>query len=164
FRSLNMEVGGDGYSRTGINADITHLNPIAAVGIIDFKELRTIYDRLLRVGPDGNVQPWAATAVKFLNDTTMDLTIRQGMKWHDGKDVTVEDIVFSFDYQKKWKAPYFISFLNNVKSVTAPSSDTVRIELDQPSAPFVAHVLAAMFIIPKHIWENIHETEAGGDP
>lgn len=164
WSDINMEVGGDGYSRTGINVDLKSLNPVAVFNLLEFKELAMIYDSLLRIGPDGQIVPWAATKLTIVDDKTIDLTIRQDMKWHDGKPVTAEDVKFSFDYHKQWKAPYFLAALNNVASVEIPSSDTVRIKLNVPSAPFIYNVLAAIFIIPKHIWSDLHEKEGGGDP
>ena len=45
--------GGDGYVRTGTTVALKNLNPVAVKDANEFKELRMIYDRLFRVGPDG---------------------------------------------------------------------------------------------------------------
>lgn len=164
WSDVNMQVVGDGYSRTGMNVDVKHLNPLAVNDQIEFMELSMIYDRLYRIGPDGKPVPWAATAMKIVDGNTIDLTIRGGMRWHDGKPVTAEDVKFSFDYQKKWKAPFFLASLNNVIAVELPGANTVRIRLENPSAPFVSNVLAAMFLIPKHIWQDIPEKVNVDDP
>ena len=164
WSDINMQVVGDGYSRTGMNVDVKHLNPLAVNDQLEFMELSMIYDRLYRIGPDGKPVPWAATAMKIVDGNTIELTIRDGMRWHDGKPVTAEDVKFSFDYQKKWKAPFFLASLNNVVAVELPSANTVRIRLENPSAPFVSNVLAAMFLIPKHIWQDIPEKVNVDDP
>ena len=164
WSDINMQVVGDGFSRTGANVDVKHLNPIAVVDSTEFAELSMIYDRLFRIGPDGKPLPWAASGMKVVDDKTIDLTIRSGMRWHDGKPVTAEDVKFSFDYHKKWKAPFFLAALNNVVAVELPSANTVRIRLENPSAPFVSNVMAVMFLIPKHIWEGIPEKVNIDDP
>ncbi len=164
WSDINMKVTGDGYSRTGMNVDVKHLNPLAVNDQIEFMELSMIYDRLLRIGPDGKPVPWAATAMKLVDNKTIDLTIRPGMRWHDGKPVTAEDVKFSFEYQKKWKAPFFLASLNEVVAVEIPSANTVRIKLENPAAPFVSNVLAAMFLIPRHIWQDIPEKVNIDDP
>jgi peptide/nickel transport system substrate-binding protein len=164
WSDVNMEVAGDSYSRTGSNVDVKHLNPIAVVDSGEFMELSMIYDRLFRIGPDGKPVPWAASGMKVLDDHTIDLTIRSGMRWHDGEPVTVEDVKFSFDYHKKWKAPFLLAALNNVVAVELPGANTVRIRLENPSAPFVSNVMAVMFLIPKHIWEGIPEKMNIDDP
>lgn len=164
WSDIKMRVAGDGYSRTGSNTDIKHLNPIAVTDSTEFTELAMIYDRLFRIGPEGEPVPWAASRLNVVDDTTLDVTIRPGMSWHDGKPVTADDVKFTFDYHKKWKAPFFLTALNNLVSVEISGSDTVRIRLDNPSAPFVANVMAVMFIIPKHIWEEIPEKAGVDDP
>jgi peptide/nickel transport system substrate-binding protein len=161
WSDINMKVTGDGYSRSGANADVKHLNPVAVADSTEFAELSILYDRLLRLDPDGKPVPWAASAVKLVDDRTIELTLRPGMRWHDGKPVTADDVKFSFDYHKQWKAPFFLTALNNVSSVDLPNASTVRIKLDNPSAPFFSNVLATMFIIPRHVWEGI---AAKGDP
>ncbi len=164
WSDVNMEVTGDGYSRTGMNVDIKHLNPIAANDVLEFKELSKLYDTLFRIAPDGKPVPWAATGMKVVDSTTLEIALRPGMRWHDGKPFTAEDVKFSFEYQTKWKAPFFLASLKAVKSVEAVGANTVRIKLDQPSAPFVSGVLAAMYIIPKHIWQDIPEKANIDDP
>ncbi|MGE0119690.1 MAG: ABC transporter substrate-binding protein [Dongiaceae bacterium] len=165
WSDINMEViGGDGYSRTGINVDLKHLNPLAVTDVLNFMDVGSIYDTLFRVAPDGKPQPWAATALAFADDRTLDVTIRPGMKWHDGTDFTVEDVKFSFDYQKTWKAPFFLAALENVEAVEVLDGSTVRIRLATPAASFIPIVLAGMFMIPKHIWEHMTDTADVDDP
>ncbi|HEY5632175.1 MAG TPA: ABC transporter substrate-binding protein [Burkholderiaceae bacterium] len=164
WSDVNMEVSGDGYSRTGMNVDIKHLNPIAANDVLEFKELSKLYDTLFRIAPDGKPVPWAASGMKVVDNTTLEITIKSGMKWHDGKPFTAEDVKFSFEYQTKWKAPFFLSSLKAVSSIEVTGANTVRIKLDKPSAPFVSNVLAAMYIIPKHIWQDIPEKVNIDDP
>ena len=164
WSDVNLEATGDGYSRTGASADVKHLNPLAVVDSTEFAELAIIYDRLLRIGPDGEPLPWAASAMTVVDDRTMDLTIRSGMRWHDGNAVTAEDVRFSFEYYQTWKAPFFLTALNNVAGVEVPSPNLVRIRLKEPSAPFVSNVLAAMSILPKHIWEGLPGSANVDDP
>ncbi len=164
WSDVNMEVSGDGISRTGMNVDIKHLNPIAANDVLEFKELSKIYDTLFRVAPDGKPIPWAASGMKVIDNTTLEVAIRPGMRWHDGKPFTAEDVKFSFEYQTKWKAPFFLSSLKAVSSIEVSGANTVRIKLDKPSAPFLSNVLAAMYMIPKHIWQDIPEKVNLDDP
>lgn len=164
WSDIGMEVTGDGYSRTGSNVDVKHLNPIAVVDTTEFMELSMIYDRLFRIAPDGKPVPWAASGMRVVDDNTIDITIRQGMRWHDGRPVTAEDVKFSFEYHKKWKAPFYLTALNNLTSVELTDANTVRIRLESPSAPFVSNVMAVMFLIPKHIWESIPQTVNLDDP
>ncbi len=148
---------GDGYVRTGQTSALKNLNPVSATDSNEFKELRMIYDRLVQIGPDGALVPWAATAITPVDDTTIDITLRDGMKFHDGQPVTIEDVKFTFDYHKKWKAPFFISSLEKFESVSITGANTLRIKLTAPHAPLMVNFFASIFILPQHIWKDIPE-------
>ncbi|MBL8669009.1 MAG: twin-arginine translocation pathway signal protein [Alphaproteobacteria bacterium] len=156
WSDIGMEpIGGDGYVVTGHNADVKHLNPISANDIFEFYEIGMIYDRLMRIGPDGKPTLWAAKSVTAADDKTIDVTIRSGMKWHDGKPVTAEDVKFTFDYHLAQKAPFFLAYLRNIEAVDVTGADSVRFRLTKPFAPILSTVLAGVFLIPKHVWERI---------
>ena len=158
WTDLNVSVNsGDGYVRTGQTSPLKNLNPVAVHDSNEFKELRMIYDRLIQVGPDGSIVPWAATSINAVDSTTVDITLRNGMKFHDGKPVTVEDVKFTFDYCLKWKAPFFVSSLEKFESVSITGSNTMRIKLVKPHAPLMINFFAQIFILPKHIWQDIPE-------
>lgn len=163
WTDLNVRVkSGDGYVKTGMTSPLKNLNPVSVHDSNEFKELRMIYDRLIQVGPDGSIVPWAATSVNALDSTTIDIKLRDGMKFHDGKPVTVEDVKFTFEYFRKWKAPFFISSLEKFESINITGRNTMQIKLVAPHAPLMINFFAQIFIIPKHIWQDIPE-KAGVD-
>jgi len=165
WTDINMEViKGDGYVRTGVNAALKNLNPVDVKDGKEFKELRMIYDRLFRINPDGQAKPWMVESYSIPEPTTINLTLRKGMLWHDGKPVTAQDVKFSFDYMAKWKAPFFFKSLANVENLNIKGKHALTIKLKNPFAPFLANVLAAMFIIPQHIWKDIPEKVDVNDP
>jgi peptide/nickel transport system substrate-binding protein len=165
WTDISMEVvQGDGYVRTARPTALKNWNPVAAKDHSEFMELRMVYDRLFRIGPDGAPKPWAAESYQIPDPTTIDITIRKGMLWHDGRPVTAEDIKFTFDYHTQWKAPFFSASLQDVESVATTGDHSVRIKLKAPNAPFLSNLLGAIFIIPKHIWEDIPERVGLDDP
>ena len=117
--------------------------------------LRFIYDTFLRYDGELNLKPWAAESYKLVNPTTYELKLRSGMKWHDGKAVTVEDAKFTFDYLLKWKPPFWDSFMVPVKSTEIVDPSTLLVHLHSPSATFATLSLVQIAILPKHIWENV---------
>jgi len=165
WADINMEVvQGDGYVRTARTAEVKNWNPVAIKDHLEFMEVRMIYDSLFRIDPDGKAIPWMAKSFNIPDPKTIDITLREGMLWHDGKPVTVEDVKFSFDYHIKWKAPFFLSMLERVESVEVTGKDSVKIRLKEPFAPFLTNLLGGMFIIPKHIWQDIPEKVGLDDP
>ena len=154
---------GDGYVRTGQTSPLKNLNPVSATDSNEFKELRMIYDRLVQIAPDGSVMPWAAKSVNIVDPTTVEIVLRDGMKFHDGKPVTIEDIKFTFEYHKQWKAPFFISSLEKFESMEITGANSMRIKLSAPHAPLLINFFASIFILPQHIWKDIPDNVADVD-
>lgn len=164
WSDISMEVvAGDGYVRTGITNPLKTLNPVSAKSHDEFMALRMIYDRLFRIGTDGVARPWAATGYTVVDPTTVDVALREGMRWHDGKPVTAEDVAFTFDYHTQWKAPFHAKNLENIEEVRITAGNTVRFKLKEPFAPFISNVLGAVFLIPAHIWKDIPDKVANLD-
>jgi peptide/nickel transport system substrate-binding protein len=134
-------------------ADFKTLNPIMAQLITDQWLMEHIYDSLMRIGADAKPQLWAATKYEWLDGTTIDVTVREGMTFHDGKPVTLEDIRFSFEYSRK--SGYLLSFLQNLESVEIMDGNKLRFKLKEPDAGFIFTVLCQVYILPQHIWGAI---------
>jgi peptide/nickel transport system substrate-binding protein len=164
WSDLSMEViAGDGYVRTGITNPLKSLNPVGAMGYDEFMALGMIYDRLFRIGTDGIPRPWAAESYTVVNSTTLDVTLRKGMLWHDGRPVTPEDVIFTFNYLARWKAPFHAKNLENIEKVRITSGNGIRFKLREPFAPFISNVLGAVFLIPEHVWRDIPDKVANLD-
>ena len=74
----------------------------------------TLYDQLVhwdlsKADAPATLVPGLATAWKVdpANPKRWTFTLRQGVKFHDGKPLTVQDVVFSFDRVLKTDAPHF---------------------------------------------------------
>lgn len=62
-----------------------------------------MYEPMYEVdGITGKQIPWLATAYKWVNNTTLQFTMRQGVKWSNGKPFTAQDVVFTFNLLKKY--------------------------------------------------------------
>ncbi len=154
----------DKMLRIASTQDLDTLNPLEANSVYEWRNLRLIYDKLVRLSPSAEPEPAAAEDWEVVDDTTIDVTVRDGMTFHDGEPVTVEDVKFSFDYMIEHEIGYFISFLNPIDSVEITDDSTVRFNLTEAYAPFVNVTLAQIPILPKHIWENLLEEEGIGHP
>jgi peptide/nickel transport system substrate-binding protein len=83
-------------------------------------------------------------------------TLREGLKWSDGEPLTVDDVVFTYDYIKKFPALDFISVSPLLESVEKVDERTVRFNLVEPNS-LIANTLVSMPIVPKHIWSTIED-------
>ena len=136
---------------------IQAINPLFISGDADSRITEIIWDRLMRVGPDGLPKPWAAESVEWEDETNVLVTLREGMKWHDGKPVTVEDVVFSFEAPKSGEVPMYKPFVDKIANIEIVDDRTVRFTLSEPWAAFEVASLSKLNLVPKHIWEPILE-------
>lgn len=118
-----------------------------------------IFDTLAWRDSTGQTIPWLAKEWKASSDgLTWTFTLRDGVKWHDGKPLTVDDVVFSFNYLKaKTGAAWFMSEIGQIESVTKVADNQIAIKLVQPFAPFLQSIAETVFIFPKHIWEKVDD-------
>ena len=127
---------------------------------------RFIYDTFVKLDKDLNVVPWAAESWKMLDNKTWDIKLRPGMKWHDGKPVTAEDVKFTFDYLLQWKPGLFSIVYRPIEKVEILDSPRglLRFHLNRPLATFLTVVMMMGIILPKHIWENIMKEQGVSQP
>ena len=138
---------------------VSALNPLNVPSTNLIMMNKFVYDNLAAVTPESEVVPWAAESWKVLDSKTIDVTLRKGMKFHDGKPVTPEDIKFSFEYLKKYKVASYMLLVKPIAQVKVLDSRRVRFVLEHPFAPLLMTTFTTIPIVPKHIWENVVERE-----
>jgi peptide/nickel transport system substrate-binding protein len=116
-----------------------------------------LYEPLeIRSPIDGSYTPYLATDYKFSNPTTLQYTLRTGVKWSDGKDFGPSDVSFTFNLLKKYPALDTTGVWQQISGLST-SGNTVTFTFKQPNVPF-AGVLAGTPIVPEHVWSTV------GDP
>lgn len=109
------------------------LDPIWTTAYISRNHGYMIYDTLFSLDADGNVQPQMVDTVNTSDDgLTVTMTLRDGLKWHDGADVTAEDCVASI---KRWgsKDAMGQKMMSFVDSVEATDAKTITFKLNSPT-------------------------------
>lgn len=113
-----------------------------------------VFDSLLERGEDGLI-PWLAEDYQIKNDGKQYLfTIRDGVKWQDGKLLTVEDVKFTFDYIREHPMVWSYITSDDLEKVELRGENQVLITVKEPNAAFLYN-LGRTRIIPKHIWQGI---------
>ena len=132
------------------------IHPLYVSGATDSWVTDLIWDRLARVGADGLPRPWAAESIVAEGERTFNVVIRDGMKWHDGRPVTVDDVIFSFEAPAQGnKVPMYKPFVADIAKVERTGDRSIRFTLTQPNASFVTSTLAKINLVPKHVWEPV---------
>lgn len=108
-----------------------------------------------------DIHPDLATSWTASKDLkTYTFTLREGVKWHDGKPFTASDVVFTYKDILKYKdKAYTYKLYSNIVDVTAPDDHTVVFTLEQPGGNFLAEIADyyGAYILPEHIYQT-------GDP
>jgi peptide/nickel transport system substrate-binding protein len=140
---------------TNTGDDLLAINPLYIAGDAPSRLTELIWDRLMRIGPDGLAQPWAAESVVWEDDVNVVVTLREGMMWHDGNPVTVEDVKFSFEVPNSGESPMYAPFTRRITGIEIVDDRTLRFTLNEPWVAFEVASLAKVNLIPRHIWEPI---------
>jgi peptide/nickel transport system substrate-binding protein len=138
-----------------------HLNPHYAGGTKDQDASRIFYEPLAGWDTEGNLVPFLAAEIPSranggvsADGRSVTWKLKQGVKWHDGKEFTADDVVFTAQYAGDPAAAMVtIGTYKDIK-VTKVDSHTVRVEYAKPT-PFWAEALTGIVgsILPRHVFE-----------
>ncbi len=140
-------------------------SPFGYVAGIGYYRMSFIYDTLLWKDSSGQLLPWLATGFTRADDgTTYRFDLREDVQWHDGRPLTVDDVVFTFDYFKaNTFSPLLVAQPEGVAEVRAVGGPTVEFRLERPFVTFLDQVAGAIPIVPAHVWSSIEDPGAERD-
>ncbi|QDG74962.1 ABC transporter substrate-binding protein [Labrenzia sp. PHM005] len=142
-----------------------HLDPTsAAAGAIDSVLYSNVFEGLTRFGPDGSVNPGLAESWTISDDgKTYTFKLRSGVKFHDGSDMTAEDVKFSLDRARSDDSQNAQKALfSGIEAVEAVDPQTVKVMLSAPNGSFLFNMAwgDAVIVAPESI-ENIKTNPIG---
>ena len=146
------KAGGNSSSITiGIPQDLEDsLDPhkVAAAGSKEV--LFNLFEGLVKPDADGNLNPAVASDYKISTDgKTYTFTLREGIKFHDGSLVTVQDVKYSIDKcADTSNGEPLVSAYSIIESVNILDDSTVEIVLSDANTDFLAYMTTA--IIPEN--------------
>jgi len=159
-----------GHIVEGVISDIANINPIFINDVPSSTVGYLAYARLVSFDGAGNLIPEMATAVPKVDadQVTYKVTLRDGLKWSDGQDITADDVVFTFQlmFDPKYSAVtsrYRAQLTANLASVTAPDKKTVIFKTKTPYAPFIISFIP-LGILPQHVWSQLQPAEINSSP
>ena len=158
--AANESSGEGGYKDTLIwaqGADVTSMDPHQGKETPSVEVTDQIFDTLTVVNPETiELEPQIAESWEQTDDLTYVFKIRQGIKFHDGSDLTAEDVKFSLERAiNSASVSYLVDFIDTVE---VNDDYTVTVTTKFPYAPTLRN-LAVPFaaIVPKAVVEADEE-------
>jgi microcin C transport system substrate-binding protein len=100
-----------------------------------------------------------AEAVSYPPDrSSVTYRLRANARWHDGKPVTPEDVIFSLDTFKK-NSPQLAAYYRHVTKAEKTGEREVTFTFDGPGNRELPQIVGQLTVLPKHFWEG---TDAKG--
>lgn len=75
-------------------------------------------------------------------------------KWHDGKPVTPEDVIFSFEAFKK-NSPFSAAYYRHVTKAEKTGEREITFTFDGPGNRELPQIIGQLNVLPKHWWEGV---------
>ena len=136
---------------------VSRLNPLLDSGNQPDHDVdRLLYCSLIQFDAVGLPQAALAESWGISQDgTTYNFALRTNARWHDGKPVTVDDVIFTIEMLRSdaLPTPPDIRALWQAVEVKKFDDHTLQIKLPEAFAPFLDYLTFG--ILPKHIWESI---------
>ncbi len=97
---------------------------------------RHIWDALFYIDPEtSDLRPALAAGHKFIDETTLEIDLRRGVKFHDGRELTADDIVYTLNWirnpQNKVRTITSTDWIGPVEKLDPYK---VRIKMTEPTA------------------------------
>lgn len=134
--------------RIALSADVTSADPHLTNITPNNTAGWHVYDALTHVDADTRLVPGLAESWRAVDATTWEFRLRKGVKFHDGTDLTAEDVVFSVERAAKLQGGQFAGFVSRMVAREVVNPLTVRFRTAQPYA-MVPHDLNSIFIVSK---------------
>jgi microcin C transport system substrate-binding protein len=82
-------------------------------------------------------------------------TLRPQARWQDGKPVTVDDVIFSFDTLKEKGLPFYRAYYKNVIKAEPAGERRVKFTFEETTNRELPLILGQLPILPKHYYEKV---------
>jgi microcin C transport system substrate-binding protein len=118
--------------------------------------VQLVYESLMTSSLDEVSTEYGALAEKVSHPedfSSVTYRLRAEAKWHDGKPVTADDVIFSLDSFKKHH-PQYSAYYRHVVKAEKIGDREVKFTFDAPGNRELPLIVGQLTILPKHWWEG----------
>ncbi|WP_119390212.1 extracellular solute-binding protein [Taklimakanibacter lacteus] len=160
FDYVNPDAPKGGRLRLGVVGSFDSLNPFiikgeAAAG------LGYVVETLTSQSADevGSEYGLVAESIYHPEDfSSVSFRLRKEARWHDGKPITVEDVIYGYNFLKE-NNPTYQFYYKNVEKVEQTGEDEITFLFDSKGNRELPSIMGQAMVVPKHYWEG---TDASG--
>lgn len=152
-----------GILKAAFSADPAGFDPQRGPSGMSHVVIEQVYSTLMALNPDAVPQPELAISNEVSSDgLAYTFKLRPGVKFHNGDDLTSEDVKFSFERLLAPNSGYsYTSQIETIKKVEAVDPLTVRFTLTRRTGPFLVYMaFPGSSIVPKKLVQSGHDLNA----
>ena len=155
FDYVNPKAPIGGIVRMGAQGSFDNFNPVVS-GIKGqlAAGLSLVYETLTVPSQDEVMTSYGllAEGMRVASDfSSVTYRLRKEARWHDGKPVTPEDVIFSFNAFKA-NSPQYAFYYAHVRAAEKTAERDVTFYFDEPGNRELPQIVGQFMILPKHIW------------
>ncbi len=141
--------------RIGLSADVTTIDPHFLASQPNLTAGYHVFDALTHVDEKARLIPGLAIAWRAVDATTWEFKLRPGVKFHDGSDLTAEDVIFSLERPLSIKGSPggFAAYVGAIAAKEIVDTQTLRIKTKVPYGA-LPEDLNSIMIVSKKIAAN----------
>ncbi len=170
FNYVNAVAPKGGRIRVGRQGSFDSLNflkypgrtPIGRMSI-PINLLNYLYDTMIVVSADETAGYYNLLAEEIEVDRQyrwVRFSIREDARWHDGRSITADDVVFTFQTLKTQAAPVYKQLLRGISVYKAGEREVIYRSVRYGDRDFV-NVVGTLPVHPKHYWDKNDVTKGG---
>lgn len=158
----NPDAPKGGALKQSVIGNFDSLNPFIIKGSpaagMNFLGQSLIYDALMEQSNDEPFSMYGLLAETIEYDTEdkswVAFNLNPAAKWHDGKQITADDVIWSFNTFIEKGAPFFKAYYGDVTKVEATSPTRIKFTFAHADNAELPLIIAQLSILPKHYWEK----------
>src|SRR5262245_3779019 len=159
FDYVNPDAPKGGRIRLGVVGSFDNLNPFIIKGETA-AGLGYLIESLTSQSADevGSEYGLIAESIYHPEDySSVAFRLRKEARWHDGKPITAEDVIYGFNFLKE-NNPQYQFYYKNVIKVEQTGDGEVTFVFDSKGNRELPSIMGQAMVVPKHYWEGTDAT------
>lgn len=148
-----------------LSVDPDGLDPHRTTAASTFQITNNLYDTLIKVTPEGEFEPGLAESWEISEDgLTITFTLREGISFHNGREMTAEDVEFSFQRLMDEESPRAGDYAN-IKEINVVDESTIEFVTENLNAALLSDFAYPWTaIVAEEAVENLRNEPVGTGP